>query len=128
MIIGQNLKLGRQGWLFHNNGNATVRAGHLQPAVIQILCIRFEISRIEALDKAVSGTAAGLKIYLRDQDPIPHICEMISKEKPGRGKVKLVVDTDHEEVEVALARTYTISPNFRAAIKSLPGIVDARDI
>jgi|TARA_R110002051_G_scaffold322859_1_gene414581 DNA polymerase III subunit alpha len=90
--------------------------------------IRLTVSRIEALDKAVSGTAAGLKIYLRDQDPIPHICEMISKEKPGRGKVKLVVDTDHEEVEVALARTYTISPNFRAAIKSLPGIVDARDI
>ncbi|MEP3115139.1 DNA polymerase III subunit alpha [Nisaea sp.] len=90
--------------------------------------IRLTVSRIEALDKAVSGTAAGLKIYLRDKDPIPHICEMISKEKPGRGKVKLVVDTDDEEVEVALARTYTISPNFRAAIKSLPGIVDARDI
>ena len=53
---------------------------------------------------------------------------MISSEKPGRGKVKLVVDTDDEEVEVALARTYAISSNFRAAIKSLPGIVDVRDI
>ena len=90
--------------------------------------IRLTVSRIEALDKSVSGTAAGLKIYLRDKDPIPHICEMISKEKPGRGKIKLVVDTDNEEVELALGKTYSISPNFRAAIKSLPGIVDARDI
>ena len=57
MIIGQNLKLGRQGWLFHNNGNATVRAGHLQPAVIQILCIRFEISRIEALEVVAAELA-----------------------------------------------------------------------
>ncbi|UUX50386.1 DNA polymerase III subunit alpha [Nisaea acidiphila] len=90
--------------------------------------IRLTVSRLEALDKAVSGTAAGLKIYLRDPGPIPHISEMIAKEKPGRGKIKLVVDTDDEEVELALGRTYNISPDFRAAVKSLPGIVDARDI
>jgi len=90
--------------------------------------IRLTVSRIEALDKAVSGTAAGLKIYLRDTAPIPHISEMIAKERPGRGKVKIVVDTDEEEVELALSKTYNISPDFRAAVKSLPGIVDARDI
>ena len=90
--------------------------------------VRLTLVKIDALDTVVSGTAAGLKIYLRDKEPIPDIREMISSEKPGRGKVKLVVDTDDEEVEVALARTYAISSNFRAAIKSLPGIVDVRDI
>ena len=50
MLIRQHLKLGGQGWFSHNNGNAAVSPGHLQPAMVKVLGIRLEITGIQTLE------------------------------------------------------------------------------
>ncbi|MBT5263728.1 MAG: DNA polymerase III subunit alpha [Rhodospirillaceae bacterium] len=90
--------------------------------------VRLAASKIEPLEEAVSQTDAGLKIHIRESTPLTSLRNMIEGEKRGRGKIKFVVHTDHGEIDVVLPKTYKVSANIRAAVKSLPGVVEAYDI
>ena len=83
---------------------------------------------VEPLDKAVVNAAAGLKIYLRDEAALANLSSVIARQPKGRGRVSLIIDTDDREIEVALRDRFVISPEIRGAIKSIPGIVDVRDV
>lgn len=85
--------------------------------------------KVEPLDEAVARAAIGLKVYLRDPGPIAGLKQVLDREKPGRGRVKLVLDLDgRSEVEVALPGAWAIHAATRAAIQALPGVTDVREI
>jgi DNA polymerase III subunit alpha len=42
--------------------------------------------------------------------------------------VTVVLDLPDQEVEIALPGGFRVDPRIRAAVKSLPGIVDVHDI
>ena len=44
------------------------------------------------------------------------------------GHVSLVIDTEDREVEIALEGAYSCSPQVRAAIKSIPGIIEVQEL
>ncbi len=90
--------------------------------------VRLTVNDLQPLDEAVAHAAQGLRIYLRDDKPLGAISGIIGREKKGRGKVKLVLDSGQSEIEVAIPGGFVITAQTRAAIKAIPGIVEVRDI
>jgi DNA polymerase-3 subunit alpha len=90
--------------------------------------VRLTINDLQPLDEAVAHAAQGLRIYLRDEKPLGAISGVIAREKKGRGKIKLMLDSGQSEIEIALPGGFAIGPQTRAAIKAIPGIVEVRDI
>jgi DNA polymerase III subunit alpha len=91
--------------------------------------LRLTAQRIEALDSVVAHAAAGLKVFLGELEGLAPLRSLVQRESGGRGRVSVVVRVPpSREVEIALSGGFKISPSVRAAIKSLPGILDVHDI
>jgi DNA polymerase-3 subunit alpha len=90
--------------------------------------LRLTCQAVESLDAAAAKTAAGLKIVLSDDSPIPALQNLIAREARGRGKIILVPRFGNREVEIALKQTYTISPQTIGALRTIPGVVEVMEI
>ena len=90
--------------------------------------VRLNALRFEALDDAMLRSAPGLKIFLRKTDPLPTLQSLLSREAGGRGEVVLLLDLADQEIEMKLAKGYAISADVRAAIKSVPGVIEIQDM
>ncbi len=90
--------------------------------------LRLTVQKIEALDSVVAHAAAGLRIFVGEVDALPRLKTLFGHEPTGRGRVSLVLDLPRNEVEITLPGGFRVDPRFRAAVKSLPGVVDVHDI
>jgi DNA polymerase III subunit alpha len=90
--------------------------------------LRLTAQKIEPLDDIVAHAAAGLRVFLGEARALGHLKSVIAREAGGRGRVSLVLDLDQREVEIAVPGGFKVGPKIRAAVKSLPGIVDVHDI
>jgi DNA polymerase-3 subunit alpha len=90
--------------------------------------LRLTVQKIEPLDTVVAQAAAGLRIFVSEADALPRLKSVISREAGGRGRVTVVLDLPSREIELALPGGFRVDPRIRAAVKSLPGIVDVHDI
>ncbi|HKF70161.1 MAG TPA: DNA polymerase III subunit alpha [Stellaceae bacterium] len=91
--------------------------------------VRLTAQKIEALDGVVAQAAAGLKVFVAERDAVPPLKGLISRESGGKGRVTVVVPLPPtREVEITLPGGFRISPRVRAAVKSLPGILEVMDI
>ncbi|MGH6844685.1 MAG: hypothetical protein ACRECU_08185, partial [Methylocella sp.] len=73
------------------------------------------------LDAAASRIGTGLRVFLRDKDPLGEIARHLSAR--GDGDVSLVLLTSSGEVEVKLPGKFSVSPQVAGALKAIPGIV-----
>jgi DNA polymerase-3 subunit alpha len=76
----------------------------------------------------MQSAAKGLKVYLKDVETVEKLQTILSTHARGRGAVKVVVQCAEREVDLALPDAYQIDARIRSAVKSLPGIIDVRDI
>ncbi|MBY0431680.1 MAG: DNA polymerase III subunit alpha, partial [Rhodospirillales bacterium] len=83
---------------------------------------------IERLEEVAARTAAGLRIVIQDPLPIKPLSDILGKEQRGRGRVILVPRIGSREVEIALGRTFALSPATLSAVRSLPGVVEVQEI
>jgi DNA polymerase III subunit alpha len=83
--------------------------------------VRARIVSVEPLDIAASRIGAGLRVFLRDKNPLCEIVRHLSAR--GDGEVSLVLLTNSGEVEVKLPGKFSISPQVAGALKAIPGIV-----
>jgi DNA polymerase-3 subunit alpha len=90
--------------------------------------LRLTAQKIEPLDSVVAQAAAGLRVFVGEAEALPRLKSLIAREAGGRGRVTVVLDLPGSEVEVALPGGFRVDPKIRAAVKSLPGIVDVHDI
>jgi DNA polymerase-3 subunit alpha len=90
--------------------------------------LRLTVQKIEPLDTVVAHAAAGLRIFVGEADALPRLKTLFGHEQSGRGRVSLVLDLPMSEVEITLPGGFRVDPRFRAAVKSLPGVVDVHDI
>ena len=91
--------------------------------------VRLTAQKIEALDGVVAQAAAGLKVFVSERDAVPPLKGLISRESGGKGRVTVVVPLPPaREVEITLPGGFRISPRVRAAVKSLPGILEVMDV
>jgi DNA polymerase-3 subunit alpha len=90
---------------------------------------RVTANRIQQLEEAASDAAAGLRIFLREPEPVPHLAGVFRDHATrGKGRVTLILDTDDQEIEMAIPGGFRITPQMRAAVKSISGVVDVHDI
>jgi DNA polymerase-3 subunit alpha len=77
----------------------------------------------------VAHAAAGLKVFVGAEEALTRLKGLFQREAVGgRGRITVVLDLPESEVEVALPGGFRVDPRIRAAVKSLPGIVDVHDI
>ena len=90
--------------------------------------LRLTAQKIEPLDVVVAQAAAGLRVFVAEAEALPRLRSVIAREAGGRGRVTVVLDLPSREVELALPGGFRVDPHVRAAVKSLPGILDVHDI
>ena len=90
--------------------------------------LRLTVQSVRALDQLAATAAAGLMVYLRDPGPLKGLDGILKRDAKGRGTVSLLLDLPDREVEMKLPGGFAITPQVRAALKALPGVVDVREI
>jgi DNA polymerase III subunit alpha len=90
--------------------------------------LRLIAQKIEPLDAVVADAAAGLRVFLGEARALSSLKSVITRETGGRGRVTVVLDLPSQEVEIAIPGGFKVDPRTRAAVKSLPGIIDVHDI
>jgi DNA polymerase-3 subunit alpha len=84
--------------------------------------VRARIQSVEPLDSAVSKHHKSLRIFLRDEAPLPIVAERLKAR--GDGDVSLVLMLEEkQEVEVKLPGRYPTTPQIASALRAIPGVV-----
>ena len=90
--------------------------------------LRLTVQKIELLDTVVALAAAGLRVFVGEARALSSLKSVIAREAGGRGRVTVVLDLPAREVEIAIPGGFKVGPQTRAAVKSLPGVIDVHDI
>ncbi|HEY1301091.1 MAG TPA: DNA polymerase III subunit alpha [Stellaceae bacterium] len=90
--------------------------------------LRLTAQKFELLDDAVAHVAAGLKVFVGESEALGALKTVIERGPGGRGRVAIVLDLPEQEVEIAVPGAFRVDPSFRAAIRSLPGIIAVHDL
>ncbi len=89
--------------------------------------VKLRLQGVELLDKAVENVAQGLTIFVRDDQSLSSISKRLTN--GGKSPVKLVVQVENAtEISIMLGRKYTITPQIKGAIKTIPGVIDVVDL
>ncbi|GJD80482.1 DNA-directed DNA polymerase [Methylobacterium gregans] len=99
-----------------------------KPLVLQLQAnlegedVRARIMTAEPLDAAVARYQKGMRIFLRDERPIPTVQQRLALR--GEGEVSLILMLDGaREVEVRLPGKYQATPAIAGALRAVPGVV-----
>ena len=91
--------------------------------------VRLTAQAIQPLDEAAARAAAGLCVFMRDETPLNSLANVFREHgEKGPGRVRLMLEMDSREIEMDLPGSYAISVAMRSAVKSIPGVLDVRDL
>ena len=85
--------------------------------------VRARIVAVDTLATAASRIQKGLRIFLRDDAPLPAISQRLTVRGEGEVSLVLMIERDRSEVEIRLPGKFQVSPQVAGAIKAIPGIV-----
>jgi DNA polymerase-3 subunit alpha len=94
--------------------------------------VRARIQSVEPLDEAAARMQRGLRVFLRDEEPLPGVAKRLEPTRNGRnaaeqngdGEVSMVLLLQNgSEVEVKLPGRFKVSPQIAGAIKAVTGVV-----
>ncbi|QGM44952.1 DNA polymerase III subunit alpha [Methylocystis heyeri] len=91
--------------------------------------VRARIVAAEPLAAAAAREQKGLRIFLRDAEPLDRIKSGLSSGR-GAGEVMLVVmrEAAGEEIEIKLPGGYPVNAEIAGALKTIPGVVAVEHI
>ena len=102
-------------------------------AEVQADEVRARIQSVEPLDEAAAKMQRGLRVFLRDREPLPGVAKRLQSMKnggargtgaEGEGEVSMVLLLRNgSEVEVKLPGRFKVSPQIAGAIKAVTGVV-----
>jgi DNA polymerase-3 subunit alpha len=85
--------------------------------------------RIQRLEEAAADAAAGLRIFVREPEPVARLAGVFRDHAAkGKGRVTFVLDAEDQEIEMSIPGGFRITPQMRAAVKSISGVVDVHDV
>ncbi|MBC7906272.1 MAG: DNA polymerase III subunit alpha [Rhodospirillaceae bacterium] len=90
--------------------------------------LRLNGQRITSLEEEAARAAAGLKIFIRDEAPLPILAELVQKEAKGRNRITIVAQLGNREVELGVQRTIQINAGLMGALRSVAGVVEVEEI
>jgi DNA polymerase III subunit alpha len=85
--------------------------------------VRVRINAVEPLDEAAARIQKGLRIFLRDEKPLPSIEARLKGKGDGEVSLILMLEQNRSEVEIKLPGRFPVSAQIAGAIKAIPGIV-----
>ena len=94
--------------------------------------VRARIQSVEPLDEAAARMQRGLRVFLRDEEPLFGVAKRLEPTRNGRsaaeqsgdGEVSVVLLLQNgSEVEVKLPGRFKVSPQIAGAIKAVTGVV-----
>ena len=95
--------------------------------------VRARIQSVEPLDEAAARMHRGLRVFLRDAEPLPGVARRLEASQKGGngngaeaadGEVSMVLLLRNgSEVEVKLPGRFKVSPQIAGAIKAVSGVV-----
>ncbi len=89
--------------------------------------VRARLTHVEPLEQAASRVQKGIRIFLRDSQPLGSIAERlkIRTEARAEGEVLVIVmlERSRREVEIRLPGRYPLTPHLAGALKAVPGVV-----
>jgi DNA polymerase-3 subunit alpha len=89
--------------------------------------IKLSAQGFQYLDEAAKNVSVGLVIYLDDPEPVGNVKSLLDRVGRGSGEVTVISSVAQgREAEVRLPGRYKLNMEAANAIKSLPGIIDAR--
>ena len=89
--------------------------------------VRLRITAVESLERKARRITRGLKIFAREAVDARHVRALLKN--GGQAPVQLVLmDEDLGEVDILLGEQFSISPQIKAALKALPGIIEVREL
>jgi DNA polymerase-3 subunit alpha len=88
---------------------------------------RIRVRTVSALDDAVLKVETGIRIFVRNPDPLPSIAKRL--DKGGKAPVHLILLTEggQREVELDLGSDYAMSPRVKSALKAIDGVWDVQE-
>jgi DNA polymerase-3 subunit alpha len=104
-------------------------------AEVQADEVRARIQSVEPLDEATARMQRGLRVFLRNEEPIAGVARRLepignarnggdTAPPPGDGEVSMVLMLQNgSEVEVKLPGRFKVSPQIAGAIKAVTGVV-----
>jgi len=105
----------------------------LLSAEVQAEEVRARIQSVEPLDDAAAKTQKGLRVFLRNEEPIASVAKRLEPTRNGTarqgaeppdGEVSVVLLLQNgSEVEVKLPGRFKVSPQIAGAIKAVTGVV-----
>ncbi len=89
--------------------------------------LRITAQDVTSLERASLEAGAGMRIWLKRTEAVPHIRSLLDREGSGRGRITLMPifeggGMDEQEVEVALPGGFAVTPRLRQALKMIPGV------
>jgi DNA polymerase-3 subunit alpha len=98
--------------------------------------VRARIQTVEPLDKAAAKLQKGLRVFVRDDQPLEAVSRRLEAmpaarggQPNGDGEVSIVALLGAgAEVEMRLPGRYKISPQIAGAIKAVPGVVEVQTV
>jgi DNA polymerase-3 subunit alpha len=91
--------------------------------------LRFLAQRIEPLEPAVAGVAAGLRLFIERPEAVQAVQAVLAQQPKGRGHLSLVVKTaPAEEVEIKIPGGWALNTAGRAALKAAHGVLSVQDV
>jgi DNA polymerase III subunit alpha len=87
---------------------------------------RLIVQAVEDLDQAVARGLKGLRVFVKDNEPLPSLQARLTRK--GEGDVYVVVMTEGEDVEVKLPGRYDVSPAMVGALKSVNGVMAVQPV
>jgi DNA polymerase-3 subunit alpha len=99
--------------------------------------VRARIATVERLDAAAEKMQKGLRVFLRNDQPIEGVAKRLEPAQVGPARsagdkgdaeisMILILDDGASEVEVKLPGRYKVSPQIAGAIKAVPGVVEVQ--
>lgn len=85
--------------------------------------VRVRIVRAEPLDEAAARYQKGLRIFVRDEQPLPSIQQRLAGRGEGEVSLVLLMEQARGEVEVRLPGKYPVGAAVAGALKAIAGVV-----
>ena len=85
--------------------------------------VRARITMVERLEEAANRVQKGLRIFLRDEEPLPSLSQRLGGRGEGEVSIVLMLAPQAGEIEIRLPGRFNVTPQIAGAIKAIPGVV-----
>ena len=110
-----------------------------KPVLLQVAArleegqLRLTVQSVRDIDAAAASAPMVIKIWVDQPDTLPTLKSIIDREasgengNKGRGRISLMIPSADREVEVRLDGAYMCTPQVRAAIRAIPGVIEVQE-